>query len=240
MQTPKVRLTSLIPEFVKRPVRRLLAPYRLRRSWMVRSSMKGDDHLAIYWNAEAQPNRQRLIQILLEEYALLHAAGGLSGVLEYGSHVGLNLRMLHDMLPPETLTSFCAVEPNAEAVAFLQEKLPFVKVLQGEDEVFCRQPDFPPAGAYLTFVNSVFYAMEPRRVRATLARISAFSDSVVLGESISNLEGVASKMRNQPECFEHPYRHWFDELGFEIVQHEAAPDPRPQLNGFVVARRRPS
>ena len=203
--------------------------------------MKGDDHIAMYWNAEAQPNSQRLIQILLEECALLRAAGGgLSGVLEYGSDVGLNLRMLHDMLPPESLTSFCAVAPNAEAVVFLQEKLPFVKVLQGEDEVFCRQPDFPPAGRYLTFVNSVFYSMEPRRVRATLARISAFSDSVVLGDSISNLEGIFSRMHNKPECFEHPYRHWFDELGFEIVQHEAAPDLQPQMNGFVVARHRPA
>jgi hypothetical protein len=152
--------------------------------------------------------------------------------------VGLNLRILKESLPSDLKNSYFAVEPNAEAVDFLRKKLPYVQVLQAEDSIFCRQHSFPPPGRYLTFINSVFYSMEQRRVKTVLARLCSISESVVLGESIVNIDGRASYLRDNPECFEHPYRHWLDEFGFEIVTVEAAPDPRPQLNGFIVARRR--
>jgi hypothetical protein len=71
-----------------------------------------------------------------------------------------------------------------------------------------------------------------------LARLCAISESVVLGESIVNIDGRKSCLRDNPACFDHPYRRWLDEFGFEIVTVDAAPDPRPQLNGFIVARRR--
>lgn len=233
-----MRLSRAIPEAIKRPLRRFLAPSRLRRSWLTRTSHEGDDHLAIYWNAETQPNRLKLIQTLVDECEHLRSANIQPAILEYGSHVGLNLRMLNNVLQSDQVAAYFAIEPNAEAVNFLRQKLPFVHVLEGEDEAFCRQTDFPPNGNYLTFINSVFYAMEPRRVRAALTRICSFSNSVVLGESIENIDGMHYRMRDHPECFEHPYRLWLDELGFEIVSLETAPDPRPQLNGFVVARRR--
>jgi len=230
---------ATVPSVFRNALRRWLAPYRLRQSWLSRKTTKDDDHLTLYWNAEHQPNRKQLIFLLVEEIKrMLEVCTTSISVLEYGSHVGLNLKLLNDVLPLNPQTAYFAVEPNAEAVAFLIMKLPFVQVLRGEDEVFCRQTDFPPEGRYLSFVNSVFYAMEARRAKAALARICSFSDVVVLGESIVNVDGSESRMRNHPECFEHPYRRWLDALGFEIVSLEQAPDPRPQLNGFIVARRR--
>lgn len=232
-------IKKLVPEAIKKPLRRLLTPYLLRRSWMVRKSQKGDDQISMYWNAEKQPNRLKLIDILIQEFEYLGGSvNATPAILEYGSHVGLNLRMLNELLPSNLKTLIFAVEPNAEAVNFLRQKLPYVQVLQAEDSIFCGQNSFPPQGRYLTFINSVFYSMEQRRTKAVLARLCAISESVVLGESIVNIDGRKSCLRDNPACFDHPYRRWLDEFGFEIVTVDAAPDPRPQLNGFIVARRR--
>ncbi len=147
-------LKKIVPEAIKKPLRRLFAPYLLRRSWMVRKSQEGDNQISIYWNADKQPNRLKLIDILIQEFEYLSEAAKVSpNILEYGSHVGLNLKMLNEALPPDSKKSYFAVEPNAEAVNFLRQKLPYVQVLLAEDSIFCGQHGFPPQGRYLTFIK---------------------------------------------------------------------------------------
>ena len=91
---------------------------------MVRKSQEDDDQISIYWNADKQPNRLKLIDILIQEFKYLgEVAKAVPNILEYGSHVGLNLRMLNEVLLPYSKESYFAVEPNAEAVNFLRQKI---------------------------------------------------------------------------------------------------------------------
>lgn len=220
--------------------KRWLAPYRLRQSWLHRKTSATDDHLATYWNAEHQSNRQQLIAILSGAIRGLQKQNPTAAisVLEYGSHVGLNIRMVKENQDDFSTVKFYAVEPNAEAVAFLKEKMPDVGVLQGEDSEFLSRESFPHAGMYVCFVNSVFYCMAPRRVEQVLKKLCDISAVLVIGESLENIDGDKSRLRNDPECFEHPYRQLLLKFGFEIQKKAAAIDPRPQLNEYIVACRK--
>jgi len=110
------------PEAIKRPVRRFLAPYRLRRSWLTRTVNADDNHLELYWNAASQLNRQLLIKILYEQLQVRSDKHSKIGVLEYGSHCGLNLKLLKEAVDGKIQIDLFAVEPNAEAVEFLKRK----------------------------------------------------------------------------------------------------------------------
>lgn len=240
MTSLKAVLTKIAPERFRVLAKRLLAPYRLRQSWMHRKTSATDDHLTMYWNAEHQPNRQQLIGILsdaIRGLQMQHPTEIIS-VLEYGSHVGLNIRMVKENREDFSTVKFFAVEPNVEAVAFLKEKMPDVGVLQGEDSEFLSRESFPPAGRYVSFVNSVFYCMTPRRVEQVLKKMCDISAVLVIGESLENIDGEKSRLRNDPECFEHPYRQLLLKSGFEIDKEMVAVDPRPQLNGYIVACRK--
>ncbi len=240
MTSFKSVLKKVVPQRLRVQVNKWLAPYRLRKSWLHRKTSATDDHLKTYWNAEQQPNRQQLIAILLDAIRGLqkqHPTAAVS-VLEYGSHVGLNIRMIKENQYDFSAVKFFAVEPNAEAVAFLKEKMPDVGVLQGEDSEFLSRASFPPAGRYVCFVNSVFYCMTPRRVEQVLGKLCDISAVLVIGESLENIDGDKSRLRNDPEFFEHPYRKLLLKFGFEIQKKTAAVDPRPQLNGYIVACRK--
>ena len=230
-------LSSATPEIIKRPIRRFLAPIRLRNSWLNRSSTNDDNHLVTYWNAGEQPNRLLLIDILYHEAnVLLNECDSIS-LLEYGSHVGLNMKLLNDRYAGSKKIRYFAVEPNSEAVKFLRDQLDYVDVLEAEDEIFCRNISFPPQSSnYLSFVNSVFYSMDPRRVQRVLEKITKISNVIVIGESLQNIDGKRSILRDNPECFEHPYRLWLDELGYKIEKTYVAPEPKPQLDGYLIAR----
>lgn len=240
MTSLKSILKKVTPEGVRVATKRWLAPYRLRQSWLRRKSDANDDHLATYWNAEHQPNRQQLIWILSDAIGRVQAQTGDTeiSVLEYGSHVGLNIRLLKENRKDFSAIKFYAVEPNAEAVAFLKEKMPDVSVLQGEDSEFLSRDSFPPPGTYVCFVNSVFYCKAPRRVEQALKKLCEISTVLVIGESLENIDGDKARLRNDPECFEHPYRSLLEKFGFEIRKKMTAVDPKPQLNGYIVACRK--
>src|SRR6202000_118722 len=85
-------LKLLVPRWVKSYHQRRWHQNALRKSWLSRPSTAIDDHVAVYWNSGEQPNRQQLTDILCRE---LQNGGD---VLEYGRHVGLNIKLLNDTL----------------------------------------------------------------------------------------------------------------------------------------------
>jgi len=78
--------------------------------------------------------------------------------------------------------------------------------------------------------------MKPKRVKSVLNKLTKISDIIVIGESLENLDGIESRLINNPECYEHPYRTWLTEMAFEITAIIKAPDPKPQLNGYIIAQ----
>jgi hypothetical protein len=122
-------IKPFVPKLVLQARDRFMARARLPSSWIGRRSTPEDQHLTVYWHSDTQPRRQRVIEILAQ-----HLQDG-DAVLEYGSHVGVNLRLLIERFPSSRLY---AVEPNLEAFDFMREKLPFVQALNAEEGGFLK------------------------------------------------------------------------------------------------------
>ena len=159
-----------------------------------------------------------------------------ASVLEYGSHVGVNFRVLRDLYPDKMMRCF-AVEPNDKAYTFMMDKLPFIEGLKGEDTTFIAAPDYPPCPVTVSFTSGVLVVMEATPAHVVLAKLAAISTVVILGEQLDNLESRKSDYNLAPAYHKHPYRMWLRDLGFEITQVVPAPNPQPQFTGFVVAKR---
>jgi hypothetical protein len=235
----KVRdaLRKIIPSLIINAYRRWTAARKIREGWMSRKVTKTDDHLALYWNAESQANRKFLVRLIIKELLSDAKSHDTWSVLEYGSHVGLNLRLIHDSLSSDKPFNFYAVEPNKEAVNFLKQKMEYVNALLAEDEAFCRDNSFPPRHVKLSFVNSVFYCMEGWRAKSVLGKLASISDVIIIGDAMDALEYQNSNLKVNPVRFQHPYRRWLVEMGFELDFFVEAPEPAPQLNGYLIARR---
>lgn len=230
-------LRKIIPLQIINTYRRLTAAHKIRKGWMSRKVTKTDDHLALYWNAESQENRKFLVRLIIEELLSDAKVHDTWSVLEYGSHVGLNLRLIHESFSSEKSFDFYAVEPNKEAVFFLKQKMKYVNTLLAEDEVFCKDNSFPPKRIRLSFVNSVFYCMEGHRAKSVLQKLTSISDAIIIGDAMDALEYQDSKLQINPVRFEHPYKKWLLEMGFVLKLVVEAPEPVPQLNGYLIARR---
>ena len=190
----------------------------------------------MYWNTRNSANRNRLIELIRREISDISHPDQLN-ILEYGSHVGINLDIIDRLLPDNSIT-FYAVEPNLEAINFMREKLPYVKLLHADDVNFVKNDLFPPTKVQISFVNSVFYCMNPKRVQSVLLKLSKISDVIILGEGMVNLNGNLSEFMIDPPCFSHPYRKWLGKLNFVECWLEDVPDPRPQLNKFIAFRKK--
>jgi hypothetical protein len=228
-------IRSLVPRWLKNYRRKINHQAALRRSWLTRQTSATDDHLDIYWNSGDQVNRKLLIGILVD-LLKTELEQTPTGVLEYGSHVGINLKLLHDALGDQAI-KYYAVEPNREAFTFMRSKLNFVDALNGEDEGFLDAKGFPSEPVGVSFVNSVFYCVAPRRAKAVLSKLCARSNTIVIGDGMDNVEGKQSEFAAEPPCYQHPYKKWLRQFGFNYHRLIDAPDPRPQLNGFLIARR---
>lgn len=211
--------------------------YKLRNGWFKRKKTTQENHLEMYWNSRDSANRCKLIELLQRE--ILNINNNQLKILEYGSHVGINLDIINSAQPDNSI-SFYAVEPNLEAIGFMKEKLPYVKCLHADDVGFVKNDSFPTGKVEISFVNSVFYCMSPRRVKSVLLKLSKISEVIVLGEGMMNLYGEESRFMTSPPCFQHPYRKWLEELNFIESWSVDAPDPRPQLNKFIAFRREPN
>ncbi len=236
MNKMKKFLKNLIPYFILS----CYLVYKLRNGWFNRKKTDQDNHLEIYWNSRNSPNRQRLIELLSHEiFQFIQPHQNHIEILEYGSHVGINLDIIKSAHPNNSIT-FYAVEPNLEAINFMKDKLPFIQCLHADDLAFMKNKSFPKNNVQISFVNSVFYCMSPKRVKSVLVKLSKVSEVIILGEGMANLDGDDSQFMIDPPCFHHPYRKWLNELNFFEIWQEEAPDPRPQLNKFIAFRRKVS
>ena len=221
---------AIAPDWAKQLVRARANRERLRAAWLTRSTHLGDDHLNHYWNSGSDPNRAVLVDLTLRNLPEERQA-----ILEYGCHVGINLKLIHDGAP--TGTRCFAVEPNQEAFDFLKSKLSFVEALNAEDEGFLAAKSFPPSPVGVSFANSVFYSMTHERTAAVISKLALISDVIIIGDAMDNCEGRRSKQIFDPVYFQHPYRKMLDASGFSIRESYKVPAPQPQLNGILVAAR---
>ena len=80
--------------------------------------------------------------------------------------------------------------------------------------------------------------MSGSKTKRVIRRLSENSDFIVVGDSMINSDGNKLKFNSEPVFFSHPYRKIFNDFGFEITETISAVDPQPQLDGFIVARRK--
>jgi hypothetical protein len=216
---------------VARPYRERRFARRIRRSWLTRDD-RVDGHVAGYWNTSHQPNRATLVDAIA--VCATRVTERPLRVLEFGCHAGMNLRLVRDRLGADAVELY-GVEPNHDAAAFVRRELPYVQLLEGDDDAFVRAA-FPARPVHVAIVNSVFYCVEAARVRRVLAKLCATTDVVILGEQLDN-RGTTTRFDEAPARFAHPYAAWLRALGFVAHEIVAAPEPRPQLDGFLVAQR---
>ena len=160
---------------------------RVRRMWLKRSSTEQHDLTKIYWGDTENPNRHLLVELAK---SVLHGASNPS-ILEFGSHVGINLHMLHSRLevdPGQTeKVQWFAVEPNVEAFNFMLDKMPYVRGLNTDDIGFVEAQEYPcrpPTRITLSIVNGVFAHMDPFRTKVVIEKLSRISQVIILGEGL--------------------------------------------------------
>jgi hypothetical protein len=197
---------------------------------MKRTSTENDNQLDIYWN-DISDTRKTLIDLL---YNLLNNNSNKhKSILEFGSHVGINLKLLSERLPG---VKMFAVEPNVEAYEFLASNLPFIEVRNFDDVKFIHS-DFPNQKINISFVNSVFYCMKPKKVLNVLEKLSSISETIVIGDSMSNIEKTKSKFNQEPIFYSHPYKMWLKELGYTKFKLIPLKNGQLQLDAYLIAQK---
>ncbi|MET4371581.1 hypothetical protein ABIA99_004280 [Bradyrhizobium sp. LB12.1] len=215
--------------FPRLAFRQLFGDLWMRRHWLTRTSSNATDYLSDYWNSADHPIRQAVIEIVATE---LKRGGSL---LEYGSHVGINIHMLKDREPYRESAMF-AVEPNREAVDFMAANLPEIEILQAEDTKFVAS-DFPGRPIDVSLINCTFCAMSQKRTERVLDKLCRISNSIVIGDNLDNIHGPKSEYKVDPVHYRHPFKTMLQNRGFDVVAVTPSPEPRPHLNGFMVARK---
>ncbi len=188
----------------------------------------------MYWGTIDHPNRRVLVDVLARVIGDYDPSVAVR-VLEFGCHAGMNFKLLHDRLSSRRLELY-GVEPNHDAVAFAQRKLPFVKLLEAEDRAFVDGAFPSSAGVHVSFTNVVLYTVRAERAKAVIEKLCRTSEVVVLGEQLANT-GSTSRFQQDPELYVHPYESWLRALGFRVIEIVPVPEPRPQQSGFLIARR---
>ena len=223
-----------IPKPILSQLNRFLLPILMRRAWFERKANDSDDHLNLYWDSGNSATRQQLVRII-EELVRSFNEEKIS-VFEYGSHVGVNLKLIQQACPA-TAFSMTALEPNLEACNFLKIKLPEVEVIQGGESVFLRKSGKTQFKFHISLVNSVFYSMSGSKTKRVIRRLCEISDFLVVGDSMINLDGNKLTFNSDPVFFSHPYVKLLSNCGFEIIEFISAVEPQPQLDGFIVAKK---
>ena len=206
----------------------------VRSAWLARADSTADNHVQVYWESKDQPNRKALIDITKK---VLEGVGNNSlSILEFGSHVGVNIYLLNEVLKDKEVIFF-AVEPNKDATEFLKEKMPFVNVLQSEDEGFIKS-EFPFQKVDVCLINAVFYCVSQKRTYKILKKLSSICNCIIIGDELDNLDGEKTIQLNaEPYSLLHPYRKWLREMGFEKFELVNAPVAKTAQNAFLIARK---
>lgn len=213
---------------------------RQRRFWSARNSETGDNHILTYWdNRHEVPNRIKLVDILRNEILEIASAKQFVGsspisILEFGSHCGPNLDLIK--AGSDVALQLHAVEPNPEAISFINQMLPEVFTYKLNDLEFCSSKDLPRK-VDICFSNSVFYILASKAAKDVLSKLCSISDTVIIGCELSNIDGDATSFSRTTRSLRHPYKKWFSESGFTIVKKLNAPQPQLSCDGFLVARK---
>jgi hypothetical protein len=209
----------------------LIAPLVQRRTWTNRVATTGDDHLSVYWNSTEIPRRQELIGLIKEQ---VNGRPAPLRILEFGSHVGVNLKLLAES-PGLGSAEYFALEPNFEAVDYLRSKLPSVRVVRGDHRTFLRTRDFPGSPLTLSFANAVLYALSPRAAHRVVRKMLATSEIVVIGDNLDNALGSQSQFRKDHKSFVHPFETWIKAAGVSDIRRVDASTADYALSGFLIA-----
>jgi len=248
------KITFLIKKLVPRSVRTMIIkclkavfPYKahsflMRRAWLNRKSTKEENHLDTYWGSSANSQRRKLVDLIVNE--LSENDDHHLSVLEYGSHVGVNIKLIKEAIGSAKNVTFYAVEPNNEAYISMSEKLPFVIGLNGEDEKFIQAKNFPDCNINLSFVNAVFYSMEGARVERVCSKLSSISDVIIIGDEMVNYEGEKTIIHtgtdylgNEYITFAHPYKKILSSLGFSNLSLVTEIEPKLAITGYILAKK---
>lgn len=157
-------------------------------------------------------------------------------MLDFGSHVGTNFRMLGELVPDDHIR-YWAVEPNAEAIEFLNQKLPQVETLVASHRGYLAAKDFPPAPVTLSIASGVLSLLAPGDARRVVGKMMATSSVVVLGDNIDNPLGPKSDFLAATSTFVHPFEMWLREGGFTDITVTPGVDPHYAVTGYIVARK---
>lgn len=229
----------LLPENIRLKLRSKYLGGKFKRdvrdAWLNRVNSESDNHVEVYWKSKDQPNRIAMIDVTkkaIENFNMDNLS-----VLEFGSHVGVNLYLINEALVDKNV-KFFAVEPNRDAVSFLKKMMPFVSVLEAEDEGFVTSK-FPFQKIDICLVSAVFYCMSQKRTYEVLKKMSSICNCIIIGDELDNLDGGKTlQQKEDPYSLLHPYRSWLKELGFEHFEYFDAPVRKTAQNAFLVARKK--
>lgn len=203
--------------------------YKIRKNWFSRANNESDKHLELYWNDHGKV-RKKLVDIL--DTLFIENKTNDSSILEFGSHVGTNLKLLSEKHDVEMY----AIEPNVEAYEFLSKKLPFVHSYNFDDDKFIKA-NIPSGKVYISLINSVFYCMTPSRVKSVLNKLSKISTIIVIGDSMKCIDASVSNFNQNPICYSHPYKKWLEEFGFTKFENIELTEGQMQLDGYLIAKK---
>ncbi len=246
---PENTLINKIERVIKKIIRNLPFIYYKskavdnRRFWMQRIVSEKDNHLQLYWDDEKNLNRKKLVELVVDAVKHLDPVQQIS-IFEYGSHVGINIRLIKAQIPTGLNVKFFAVEPNKEAFNFMQEHLPFVKSLNGEDEVFSKAKDFPGQKIQISIVMVVFYSMEGKRVVKVLKKLAEISQYIIICDCLAYFNKkkakfieIFDKENTKQGLFAHPFKKILGNLGFNEIKIYKVPILHPASTGFLVAKK---
>lgn len=211
---------------------RLRAPVITLRAWRNRRSSPTDDHLNQYWDSDT-PSRRAMLALVVPA---LQNEPRPHSMLDFGSHVGVNFRML-DLLLPDDPIHYYAVEPNAEAIEFLNQKMPEVESLVASHGGFLAAKNFPPGPVTLSIASGVLSLLRPQMARRVVEKMMATSSVVVLGDNIDNPHGPKSEFLKASSTFVHPFELWLRKGGFTAISVSEGLDKHYAVTGYIVARK---
>lgn len=214
-------------KFTRHAAVKIIGDARMRRYWLKHNGTQGADYLDMYWNGTENQNRKFLADLVSSN---LRQNGS---VLEFGSHVGVNLRVLQNARPSDDF-QLMAVEPSKAVFDYLIDKFPGAKALHADDRGFVGSP-FPNQAVDVSVVNGVFCVMAEKRAQAVLQKLASISDVIVIGDNIDNLDGRSSTIHADPVHYRHPLRRMLQDFGMTRFETHQAPLPDHHINGYIVA-----
>lgn len=202
-----------------------------RNGWRARSDQKSFE---FYWNSKNIDNRKQLIQILLDTLksnSSKYQEEQLN-ILEFGCYSGINLKMISEALSNPTVVG---IDINSSAIQFATSRIKNGTFFSGDDEVISDILEKHGARFSLSFVNAVFYCMSEKRVENTLASLVRYSDAIVIGDHIENVDGTRTECNHIDGVYFHPFKKMLKEIGMDVQNIIPAAEKRKALSGFIVA-----